>query len=101
MELTGYHWPPGVPKEVTKSAFIEAYRSIGYEVCDGPSLEAGFEKIALYVDSDDSPTHAARQLPNGNWTSKLGDFEDIEHPTLDCLNGDLYGRPVVYLARPI
>ena len=28
-------------------------------------------------------THAARQLPSGKWTSKLGDADDIEHNTLE------------------
>jgi hypothetical protein len=80
---------------------VEAYRSVGYEECDTPALEAGFEKIVLYADSDDTPTHAARQLTDGRWTSKLGDFEDIEHLNLECLNGELYGEPVTYLRRPI
>ncbi len=44
-----------------------------------------FEKIAIYVDTDGVPTHAARQLPDGSWTSKLGDWEDIQHQTLEAL----------------
>jgi hypothetical protein len=96
----GYgYWPPGVVREETLNAFIAAYRTLNYHPCSGPDLEKGFEKIALYVDLIGVPTHAARQLPNGYWTSKLGDFEDIEHKTLDCLNGQLYGSPVIYLRR--
>ena len=45
------------------------------------------------------PTHAALQLESGAWTSKLGDFEDIEHVTVDAVNGPLYGRPVAFLSR--
>jgi regulator of protease activity HflC (stomatin/prohibitin superfamily) len=37
------------------------------------------------------PVHAARQLPSGMWTSKLGALEDIEHQ-LEGLAGDRYGK---------
>ena len=54
------------------------------------------KKIAIFgmkeSDGSVSPTHAARQLESGEWTSKLGkDFEDIPHTTLDALNGPVYG----------
>jgi hypothetical protein len=94
-----YYWPPGVTRALTLDAFIAAYRTMRYHPCDTPDLEMGFQRIALYASELGIPTHAARQLPNGYWTSKLGNFEDIEHKTLDCLNGDLYGRPVVFLRR--
>ena len=68
-------------------SFVQAYAAIGYEVCGSGSREpeVGFQKIALYVDEDGVPTHAARQLPNGEWTSKLGRSEDISHRTLEAL----------------
>jgi hypothetical protein len=94
-----YYWPPDVPREMKMEAFIQAYRTIGYEVCDTPEPQAGFEKIALYADADNTPTHAAKQLPNGHWSSKLGDFEDIEHATLACLEGPLYGKSKIYMKR--
>jgi hypothetical protein len=94
-----YYWPPSVPREYTVSAFVAAYRSIGYQPCGNSLPEAGSEKVALYADSDGSPTHTARQLPCGQWTSKLGTFEDIEHLTLECLNGGLYGQAVLYFIR--
>lgn len=40
------------------------------------------------------PSHAARQLPNGRWTSKCGQAEDIEHDLRD-LEGRLYGKGCV------
>ncbi|HUY13487.1 MAG TPA: hypothetical protein VMX16_07650 [Terriglobia bacterium] len=96
----GYgYWPPGVKREVSLDAFVEAYQTLGYEPCLSPTLELDFEKVALYVDSGGIPTHAALQLANGNWTSKLGGFEDIEHKTLECLNSQLYGESVSYLRR--
>lgn len=46
------------------------------------------------------PRHAARQLPNGRWTSKLGDHVDIEHAALDAVGGDFYGEPAVFMRKP-
>lgn len=49
----------------------------------------------------------ARQLPDGSWTSKCGEKEDIAHFTLDALESygpvhgarDEYGCPVIYMRR--
>ncbi|MFM6208993.1 hypothetical protein, partial [Planktothrix sp.] len=73
-----FYWPEGVPQEETITAYIQAYQTLGYEICQGDGLEVGYQKIAIYVDSSGTPTHAARQLVNGKWTSKLGWLEDIE-----------------------
>jgi hypothetical protein len=81
-ETEGVYWPEGVPRGETLESFIQAFGTEGYEPCDSPEPEEGFEKIALYADADGTPTHAARQLSSGNWSSKLGDWEDIEHKTL-------------------
>ena len=68
--------------------------------CLSDSLESGFEKIALFVDPSGMPTHAARQLTDGRWTSKLGASVDIEHSLRD-LEGDQYGRVALVLRRPV
>src|SRR5882672_2805266 len=67
-------WPPGVKREVTREAFIQAYSTIGYEVCGDGIVESGYEKIALY-EKHGVPTHAAKQLEDGRWKSKLGHWE--------------------------
>ncbi|TAF36353.1 MAG: hypothetical protein EAZ69_10585 [Oscillatoriales cyanobacterium] len=54
----------------------------------------------LKIDSNGIPTHAARQLANGKWTSKLGWLEDIEHE-LDGLTGDRYGVVGQILKRAV
>lgn len=96
-------WPSGVPREVTLNAFIQAFATLGYMLCQDAVLEVGFEKIAFYAirepDGSFSPTHAAKQLPNGNWSSKLGVYEDIEHFTLDAVDGPAYGTAVYYMKR--
>jgi hypothetical protein len=93
-----YYWVDGVPNELTISAFILAYGTMGYEPCTDAIFEVGFEKIALYALPDGEITHAARQLPNGKWTSKLGRWEDIEHE-LDGLVGEMYGSVKQILKR--
>ena len=96
------HWPEDIPSDATVNSFIELFRSAGYELCDDGNLEAGCEKIAIYA-LNDSPTHAARQLENGQWTSKLGKYEDIVHSTPDELQGEFdyaYGRVAVFMVRP-
>jgi hypothetical protein len=80
-------------------SYAEAFGVLGFEVCEDPAFEAGWEKVAIFAVADGVPTHAARQLPDGTWTSKLGKLEDIKHPDLDQVSGTAYGRPVVILRR--
>lgn len=46
-------------------------------------------------------THAARQLPSGQWTSKLGKSEDIQHESAEDVSGGVYGEVVEFMKRPI
>jgi hypothetical protein len=96
--FVGY-WPEAVPRATTLSAFMTAFRSFGYEACDNGDLEEGFEKISIYVNHAGTPTHAARQLPYGWWTSKLGGLEDIEHESLEGLAGNGYGSVGAFMKR--
>ena len=98
-QFLGY-WPPEIPRTETLDAFIKAYENFGYILCEDASVELGFEKVAIYVDSEEKPTHAARQLISGRWTSKLGRLEDIEHDSLDRLKGLEYGSVAAILKRP-
>jgi hypothetical protein len=99
-----YYWPRNVPRQVTVDAFVRAYETIGYVPCADGAMEEGFEKIVLYAKhmpwGDMEPTHAARQLPDGQWTSKLGPSEDITHATVADLDGRAYGTAVRFLKRP-
>ena len=115
-----YYWP--IPKrESTVECFVEAFESLEYKKCGDALDKRGFEKVALYYDPlgcvatmDDpevppnSPTHAAKQAPDGIWHSKLGGWELIAHKTLECLNGtDItgsrisYGEPIQILERAL
>ncbi|MEL6491252.1 MAG: hypothetical protein AAFV85_09230 [Cyanobacteria bacterium J06634_6] len=96
------YWPEGVPREETLLAFVAAFRTIGYEVFDDASIEAGFQKIAIYADAQQTPRHVARQLANGKWTSKIGQYEDIQHKTLEALTGETpaYGTVAQIMKKP-
>jgi hypothetical protein len=95
----GFYWPvPASRDDVGIDALEKAFQSLGYEPCLDESLEPGFEKVALYGFGF-FYTHAARQLANGKWTSKLGKAEDIEHDCPDDVAGGLYGEVVQYMRR--
>jgi hypothetical protein len=95
-----YFWPEGAPHELTIDAVVQAYTTLGFVPCQTSEVEPGVEKIAIYVDSNGTPTHAARQLPSGKWTSKLGQSEDIEHE-LNGLTNSKYGSVARILKRPV
>lgn len=94
------YWPVDVLRAETLEAFRDAFTTLGYVICDQADLEPGFEKIALFADANRTPTHAARQLGDGSWTSKLGISEDIQH-ALGDLTGAVYGSVVLILKRAL
>jgi hypothetical protein len=71
----------------------------GYVETDAGAVEEGFEKIALYINKHGQVTHAARQLQNGFWTSKLGNNCDVMH-AVEALEGGLHGLLGKFLKRP-
>jgi hypothetical protein len=91
------------PDIVNKTVFINLFKSYGYkEIQNGNiSLEPYKQKIAIYVDSFNKPSHVARQLRNGKWTSKIGRNIDIEHDNLEVLEGPLYGRINIMMEKRI
>jgi hypothetical protein len=93
-----YYWPQGAPLEETLEAFIQAFATLGFIPCDDETVESGFEKIAIYVNDQGTPTHAARQHHNGRWGSKLGRDVDIEHSLAD-LTHSMYGSVAQILKR--
>jgi hypothetical protein len=96
------YWPPGVPRERTLTTFIEAFATLGFVPCSDGAPDSGWEKVAIYATdaTDEGPTHAARQLENGRWSSKLGPDDDIEH-WLDGLFSAIYGSVVQFLMRSV
>jgi hypothetical protein len=83
--LDGY-WPKGIPDDGSVQAAIQLFESFGFACTHlgDVGFEIGVLKVAIYGDGG-SYTHAARQLPSGRWTSKIGRLQDIEHDSLDAL----------------
>jgi hypothetical protein len=94
----GYSWPPGITNEINLEAFKELYASIGYKECRNGEYERGYEKIVVFVNSQSVPTHAARQLTSGTWTSKLGNNVDIDH-TIEGMDNGYYGTAKLFMKR--
>lgn len=94
-----YYWPEGVPRDWSVEAWAAAFATIGFQPCDEAGLEPDCVHIAIYGRAGNA-LHAARQLPSGRWTSKLGKGVDIEHD-LNSLAGDTYGQVVLLMRRRI
>ena len=96
-------WPHSVSRKVTVEAFIAAYTTRRYRLCYDGSLQDGIEKVALFGKDQGGtivPTHAALQLESGEWTSKLGPFEDVRHAKVEDVSGPVYGSVICFLSRP-
>lgn len=98
---TGIYWPRLAPMEFTLKAYQAAFATKGYVPCNSEALEEGIEKIAIFIDDQGKPTHAARQLSDGAWTSKFGIWEDARHVELRQLEGPdpSYGKVMAFMKR--
>ena len=94
------YWPPGVPDELTVDAVVAALATVGYTPCADGRYESGFEKTAVYARGG-VPTHVARQLADGLWSSKLGRDCTVSHATPGGVEGAVYGTVAAYLRRQI
>jgi len=90
-------WPLAANREYSVRAYLQAFGAQGYLPCADGSLEIDTQKVALYARGT-LPTHAARQLPDGWWASKLGPNVDIEH-SVDALDDGEYGNIVHFLHK--
>jgi hypothetical protein len=81
-----YYWPPDIAD--TLDGWTEIFTKKGYVLTTVREPEPGFEKVAIYIDLEDLlPGHVA--ISDGRtWASKLGRIQDIEHTSLDLLEGD-------------
>ncbi len=98
-------WQPGGwwPIESSRDdhgigTIVSAFKELGYSECDDGSLDEAYEKLALY-GAGLLYTHVARQLLDGQWTSKIGQLEDITHVTVEALEGGDYGEVVQFMKR--
>lgn len=98
MGSSGHYWPAAAPLEYTVAAYVAAYETLGYSPCDDDALLNGVEKVAVFAENG-VPKHAARQLQDGSWVSKLGQAHDIVHQAAEDVGGSSYGEPVAFVAR--
>lgn len=100
-----YHWPAHIPPSTSLTTVVRIFTSNGYTETDNRQVEAGYLKAAIYVELDDIEIYSHVALSDGNvWKSKLGKGQDIEHDSLDLLEGqnqDEYGIVAVILRKPI
>lgn len=95
----GEWWPQSVERRTALDCFVQVFRELGYEVCDDGELEDGFEKVAIFTHNG-RPTHMARQLPSGKWTSKSGTLYDIALAELQGLSGGKIGKVDCFMKKP-
>lgn len=97
----GYYWPLGVPFELSRASLVAAFETVGYITCPNGDIEEGFEKLAIY-EKGGAPQHAARQRPDGSWTSKCGALADLTHELrgLEGNGPEEYGQVAVFMKRP-
>jgi len=93
-------WPKNILREETLDAFRMLFESKGYYICDSRDSEAGYQKIAIYTNGNNVPTHAARQLPDGLWTRKLGEGQDISH-TIESMSDGFYGNVAMIMKKKL
>ncbi len=101
VEGDDYYWPEHASRTPSIVSLIEVFTELGYEPCEDVGDETGFSKVALYADQQGDWTHAAVQLPGGEWSSKLGLYEDISHRTPESLDPNFYGEVHCFMRRPL
>lgn len=81
-----FFWPEKIADDI--NGWVKMFTDQGYELTENRDVEPGFEKVAIFVDlSDMLPSHVAKSDGRA-WKSKLGRYQDIEHSSLDLLEGD-------------
>lgn len=91
-------WIEGIPQDGKLTTFEKLFNKLGFEICFNEEYEIDYQKIVLFSVDGTHCMHVARQLKNGNWTSKLGVSHDVEH-TLVAMEGGIYGDGVVFMKR--
>lgn len=98
--IPGGYWPPRATWSDSVASLREVFSGLGYEQCDDSHIEDGYRKVALY-ETQGVWTHAAVQMPNGAWRSKMGEGPVIEHHSPESLAGGMYGEVNCFMRRPL
>jgi hypothetical protein len=98
-------WPVPSGQPVHVRDFDNLFARHGYRRLSSLNFERveGQDKLILYTRRKDDgtfePTHTARQLSDGSWSSKLGKLPLIRHLHPGDVSGDTYGEPTVVYVR--
>src|SRR5579859_5012201 len=96
----GNFWLAQVPRDNKRETLIKIFEMHGFVKCDSSEQEQGYEIVALYeIHPDTGIEHVARQIQSGEWTSKLGEREDIKHKTPESVECADYGKVVQLMKR--
>ena len=52
----------------------------------------------MFLDVHGFPTHAAKQIDEHKWSSKLGEHHDVSH-TIKSIEDGLYGKAIIFMKR--
>lgn len=98
-------WPPTVNRDSKPQSLIDAFKYLGFEICDDINMEDGFDKVVLYrklrENGDYTWTHAARVLSCNRLHSKLGACHDVHHRAGDIFEECDYGEEYAYMKRSV
>ena len=95
-------WPPDVLEGIDPDCLKKLFEYHGYIECNSGEHEDGYRKVALYFNEQTNEwTHAARELSNGCWTSKLGQIEDIQHGIPEAIENDGYGKIYCFMKKKL
>ena len=95
----GRYWPPHATRSESIESLQEAFTGLGFKGCEDGSIDPGYHKVVLYEDQG-VWEHAAVQMPNGAWRSKLGYGPVIEHRSPESLADGIYGGVNCFMRRP-
>jgi len=98
--VPGRYWLPSATRSDRIASLREVFTGLGYEQCDDSHIEDDYQKVALY-EIQGVWTHAAVQMPNGAWRSKMGEGPVIEHQSPESLAGGMYGNVHCFMRRPV
>ncbi len=95
------YWPPWAPRNDRIDSLIAVFAGLepAYEQCESSQVEDGYQKVALY-EVQGQAKHAALQMPNGRWRSKMGRGPVIEHRSPESLSDGIYGDVHCFMRRP-
>jgi hypothetical protein len=101
------HWVSPVTSSGSNplAGMDKLYAAKGYWRVSGLDyrLVSGYQKVVVYAHVSNGRitdvTHAALQMDDGTWTSKLGGEPLVRHLCPDDLDGSAYGQPVAVYVR--